>query len=83
MTQGTEHFLLCPLGRPKRLHDAAFFAIQRTGDEDAEERSGAAPGGRNAVHRYAGTQGTLAAEDRRSGKFCAHIRIGRRFILRG
>ena len=30
-----------------------------------------------------GTQGTLAAEDRCSGKFCAHIRIGRRFILRG
>ena len=28
-------------------------------------------------------EGTLAAEDRCSGKFCAHIRIGRRFILRG
>ena len=67
----------------KRSHNAAFFAILRIGDEDAKERSGAAPGDRNVVHRYAGTQGTLAAEDRRSGEFCAHIRIGRRLVLRG
>ena len=25
------------------------------------------------VHRYAGTQGTLAAEDRRSGEFRTHL----------
>ena len=31
----------------------------------------------------ANTQGTLAAEDRRSSEFRTHIRIGRRFILRG
>ena len=60
-----------------------FLLYLRTGDEDAEERSGAAAGGRNAVHGYAGTQGTPAAEDRRSGEFRAHLRIGRRFILRG
>ena len=70
-------------GCQKRSHHAAFSDILRTGDEDAKERSGAATSGRNVVHRYAGTQRTLAAEDRRSGEFRAHLRIGRRFLLRG
>ena len=51
---------------------AAFSDIVRTGDEDAEERSRATTSGRNAVYRYAGTQGTPAAEDRRSGEFRTH-----------
>ena len=53
----------------KRSLFAAFSDIVRTGDEDAEERSGAATSGRNAMYKYAGTQGTPAAEDRRSGDF--------------
>ena len=65
----------------KRSHHAAFSDILKSGDEDAKERSGAATGSRNAVHRYVGTQRTLAAEDRRCGKFRTYLRIGRRFIL--
>lgn len=33
----------------KKVALSGLFAILRTGDEDAEERSGAAPGDRNAV----------------------------------
>ena len=68
-------------GCQKRSHHAAFSDILRTGDEDAKERSGTATSGRNVVHRYVGTQRTLAAEDRRCGKFRTYLRIGRRLIL--
>ena len=57
----------------------AFFDIIKAGDEDVKERSG----DRDAVYRYAGAQGTFAAENRCSSGFWVHLRIGRRFILRG
>ena len=76
-----EQTILVCAGCQKRSHHAAFSDIIRTGDEDAKERSRAATSGRNVVHRYVGTQRTLAAEDRRCGKFRTYLRIGRRFIL--
>ena len=76
-----EQTILVCAGCQKRSHHAAFSDILKSGDEDAKERSGAATSGRNAVHRYVGTQRTLAAEDRRCGKFRTYLRIGRRFIL--
>ena len=67
----------------KRSFLGDFSDILRTGDEDAEERNGATASHRDAMHRYAGTAGTPAEEDRRGGGFWAHLRSGKRFVLRG
>ena len=67
----------------KRSRKAAFYDIMKTGEENAETRSGTTASNRDAVCGHAGAKGTSAAEDRRSGGFHADLRSGRRFVLRG